>query len=98
RSQATMDRLGAGDDQLRPMNSRLSTTRLEKPHSLSYQATTFTCLPATRVSAASNIDDADWPVMSDETTGSVSYSRMPLSSPSAVFLWASSALFMVIGR
>src|SRR4051812_30409870 len=51
-------------------NSRVSTTRLEKPHSLSYQATTFTCRPSTRVSSESKMDDAGLPVMSDDTSGS----------------------------
>ena len=61
----------------------MSITRFEKPHSLSYQATTLTCLPSTRVSAASKIDEAGLPVMSDETSGSSEYSRMPASGPSA---------------
>ncbi|SII01402.1 Uncharacterised protein [Mycobacteroides abscessus subsp. abscessus] len=54
------------------MSSRLSTTRLEKPHSLSYQATTLTLRPSTRVSSASKIDEAGCPTMSEETTGSSS--------------------------
>ena len=61
----------------------MSTTRFEKPHSLSYQATTFTLRPSTRVSAESKIDDAGSPVMSEETSASSEYSRMPASGPAA---------------
>ena len=37
----------------------VSNIRFEKPHSLSYQDTTFTKLPITRVSNESTVDDAE---------------------------------------
>ena len=47
-----------------------STTRLEYPHSLSYQARVFTRLaPSTSVAPASNILEWGLPIMSEETTG-----------------------------
>src|SRR5579871_1257568 len=55
--------------------------RLEKPHSLSYQEHTFTRVPsATRVRVSSKIELAGLWLKSDETRGSVLYSRMPLRS------------------
>src|SRR5699024_10579092 len=62
---------------------RVSTTRWEKPHSLSYQATTFTCRPSARVSSESNTADAGFPVMSLETSGASLYSSTPAIGPSA---------------
>src|SRR5207344_2058373 len=61
--------------------------RLENPHSLSYQAHTLTSVPsATLVSEASKIELAGWWLKSDETSGSLLYSRMPLrSEPAACF-------------
>ena len=48
-----------------------STSRLEYPHSLSYQATTLTSVPSiTLVSPESKIDENGEPTMSLETIGS----------------------------
>ena len=49
----------------------VSSIRLEKPHSLSYQLDTFTRRPATLVSVASNVDDAGSWLKSLETSGAV---------------------------
>src|SRR6202008_1966694 len=63
-----------------------SSMRLEKPHSLSYQLATFTSVPPeTLVSNESTIELAGWWLKSEDTSGSVVYSRMPLSAPSAAF-------------
>jgi len=48
----------------------VSTTRFEKPHSLSYHDATLTWRPMTFVSPASKIDEAGSPTMSVETIGS----------------------------
>lgn len=49
----------------------VSTMRLEKPHSLSYQLTTRTSLPSiTAVSRLSTVDEAGVCTMSAETIGS----------------------------
>ena len=50
--------------------SAVSSMRFEKPHSLSYQAQTFTRLPATLVRLASNTDEAGSWLKSMETRGS----------------------------
>jgi hypothetical protein len=55
--------------------------RLLKPHSLSYQADTFTSRPATLVSVASKVDDAGSWLKSDDTSGAWLYRRMPFSGP-----------------
>ena len=47
-----------------------STSRLEYPHSLSYQPMTFTTLPMAIVDSASNVHEAGEPTMSLETIGS----------------------------
>src|SRR6478672_13125733 len=59
--------------------------RFEKPHSLSYQDETLTSVPSgdTRVSVESKIELAGLWLKSDETSGSVLYSRTPFRSPSA---------------
>src|SRR2546430_14578716 len=57
--------------------------RLEKPHSLSYQAQTFTSVPsATRVSPASRMALAGWWLKSEDTSGSLEYSRRPFRAVS----------------
>src|SRR5258708_9393113 len=57
--------------------------RLEKPHSLSYQAQTFTSVPsATRVRPASRMALAELWLKSEDTSGSVVYSRRPFRSVS----------------
>ncbi|AWE54111.1 hypothetical protein DC008_33490 [Streptomyces nigra] len=75
--------LQSADAQRAASSSRVSITRWEKPHSLSYQATTLTWRPSTRVRAESKIDEAGLPVMSEDTSGSSEYSRTPASGPSA---------------
>ncbi len=45
--------------------------RLEKPHSLSYQASTFSSLPLALVWLASKIDDSGLWLKSLETSGNV---------------------------
>src|SRR5690625_397285 len=74
---------------------RLSPTRLvnrtrltEYPHSLSYQATTFTWSPITLVRPASKIDVWGLPMMSVETMSSSTYSNTPVIPPSAAALTA----------
>jgi len=58
------------------IRSRPSTTRFEKPHSLSYQASTLTRVPSsTLVESASKTLLAGLPITSDETMGSSQYSR-----------------------
>src|SRR5207247_2252335 len=55
--------------------------RLEKPHSLSYQAQTFTSVPsATRVRPASRMALAGWWLKSEDTSGSLAYSSRPFRS------------------
>ena len=49
----------------------VSSIRLEKPHSLSYQLETLTSRPDTLVSVASNVDDAGSWLKSIETSGPV---------------------------
>src|SRR5581483_5337562 len=51
-------------------SSTRSTSRLEYPHSLSYQPITLATLPMTIVDAASNVHDACDPTMSVDTIGS----------------------------
>jgi len=53
------------------MRAARSTRRQVYPHSLSYQPNTFTRLPAAWVSPESNTQEAGWPMMSRETSGSV---------------------------
>jgi hypothetical protein len=56
--------------------------RFEKPHSLSYQLTTRTSLPSsTAVSRLSTEELCGSPLKSIETSGSVTYCRMPTSGP-----------------
>ncbi len=50
---------------------QLSSMRLEKPHSLSYQASTFSSLPLDLVWLASKIDDSGLWLKSLETSGRV---------------------------
>src|SRR5204862_6961306 len=58
-----------------------SSLRLLKPHSLSYQEQTFTSVPFdTRVGVASNTLLATLWLKSEDTSGSLLYSRMPLRS------------------
>ncbi len=64
-------------------SSRVSMTRLENPHSLSYQPTTLMWRPSTRVRAESKTDEAGLPVMSEDTSSSSEYSRTPARGPSA---------------
>src|SRR6516165_7154684 len=65
-------------------NRTKSTQRLEYPHSLSYQDSTFTKSPSiTFVYGASTIDEYGLPLKSIETSSSCEYARMPLSGPSA---------------
>ena len=72
---------------LRRTRAATSSMRLEKPHSLSYQEVTLTSVPSeTRVRPASKIELAGLWLKSDDTSGSVLYSRMPLRSPSARLL------------
>ena len=61
----------------------MSTRRLAKPHSLSYQPSTFTVRPLTAVNGASKIVYAGLPTMSLETIGASLYARTSLSSPCA---------------
>ncbi|MCY1372282.1 hypothetical protein D9M69_594790 [compost metagenome] len=49
----------------------VSSMRLEKPHSLSYQAETLTSVPLTLVSVASKVDEAGLWLKSTETSGAV---------------------------
>jgi hypothetical protein len=51
--------------------STRSTSRLEYPHSLSYQPSTFTTLAIAIVASESNVQEAGEPTMSVETIGSV---------------------------
>src|SRR6202040_4034383 len=72
-----------------------STMRQLKPHSLSYQLTTFAHpSPSISVSGASTIDEWGSPLKSDETSSSWLTARMPRSSPlaassnAALMAWA----------
>src|SRR5258708_33376255 len=57
--------------------------RLEKPHSLSYQAQTFTSVPSdTRVRPASRMALAGLWVKSEDTSGARVYSSRPFKSVS----------------
>src|SRR5512139_1881956 len=59
----------------------VSSIRLLKPHSLSYQLDTFTRVPsATLVRVASKMLECGSWLKSTETSGAVLYARMPLSS------------------
>src|SRR5260370_2872757 len=58
-----------------------SRTRHEYPHSLSYQETTFTRLPTTRVDGASTIEESGLPLKSDDTSSPSSNPRYPFSGP-----------------
>src|SRR6266581_3186519 len=61
-----------------------STMRQLKPHSLSYQLTTFAQSPAsTAVDGASTIDECGSFLKSDETSSSWLTARIPRSSPLA---------------
>src|SRR5262249_43007903 len=66
------------------ISSKPSTTRFEKPHSLSYHASTLTSVPSsTEVESASSTLLAGLPMTSEQTMGSSQYSRMPFMGPSA---------------
>src|SRR5712671_1161270 len=73
--------------------------RLEKPHSLSYHEHTFTSVPSdTLVSEASKIELAGLWFKSEDTSGSVLYSRMPfrsalLASFTALFTSSTEVIF-----
>src|SRR5579863_9684486 len=59
-----------------------SRTRLEYPHSLSYQEITFTRLPPTTiVLGESTIEERESPLKSDDTSSSVSNPRYPFKGP-----------------
>src|SRR3990170_412277 len=60
-----------------------STSRFEKPHSLSYQPITLTMFPMAIVESASNTHECGSPTMSEETSGSSVYLRIPRRRPSA---------------
>src|SRR3954454_1309433 len=76
-----------------------SATRLEYPHSLSYQAMTLTIVPCmTRVSWLSKIAECGLRTMSLDTIGSSVYSRMPFSGPTAAALKASLTSSGVVSR
>src|SRR6266853_5673301 len=75
-----------------------SSIRLLKPHSLSYQEQTFTSVPFdTRVRVASNTLLAALWLKSEDTSGSMLYSRMPLRSVCDACLAASLTSFTVVG-
>src|SRR5882724_7294899 len=62
-----------------------SRTRQEYPHSLSYQAITFTQLPATTsVHLESTMEERESPRKSTETSSSVSYPKYPFSLPDSL--------------
>src|SRR5689334_9751060 len=72
--------------------------RLEKPHSLSYQAQTFTSVPSlTLVSEASKMELAGLWLKSDDTSGSLVYCRMPFRSPSEACFTALFTSSTVVG-
>src|SRR5438445_11194357 len=76
-----------------------SSIRLLNPHSLSYQEQTFTSVPFdTRVRVASNTLLATLWWKSEDTSGSLLYSRMPLTSVCDACLAASLTSFTVVGR
>jgi hypothetical protein len=56
------------------------------------------CRPSTRVRAESKIADAGLPVMSDDTSASSEYSRIPASGPSAATRYAVSTSSRVTSR
>src|SRR5262249_39966740 len=61
-----------------------STIRLLKPHSLSYQAISFTRLPSmTKVLVPSTLAECGLPLKSTDTVSSVLNSRMFFNGPSA---------------
>ncbi len=64
---------GVGADFYSALHSarQLSSMRLEKPHSLSYQASTLSSLPFALVWLASKIDDSGLWLKSLETSGKV---------------------------
>merc|ERR1719262_454149 len=69
------------------MNAQSSTRRLEYPHSLSYQDTSFTKLLFREIPALmSTTDEVFSPTKSVETTSSSTYPRMPFMAPSAAAL------------
>src|SRR5688572_5300668 len=75
-----------------------SSIRLEKPHSLSYHEDTLTSVPSeTRVRVESKIELAGLWLKSEETSGSVLYSRMPLRSPSQACFTARFTSSTVVG-
>jgi hypothetical protein len=65
------DRHGHRPGRVEATISTRSIVRWAQPHSLSYHPKTLTVLPTTRVSSLSNRHDADSPITSCETTGSV---------------------------
>src|ERR1700722_9820467 len=75
-----------------------SRTRLEYPHSLSYQEITFTRLPPTTiVLGESTIEERESPLKSDDTSSSVSYPRYPFNGPdSDAFLRAAFTSSLVV--
>merc|ERR1719421_241470 len=71
------------------MNAQSSTRRLEYPHSLSYQDTSFTKLLFSEMPALmSTTEEVFSPTKSVETTSSSTYPRMPFIGPSASALRA----------
>merc|ERR1719262_827788 len=65
------------------MNAQSSTRRLEYPHSLSYQDTSFTKLLFREIPALmSSTDEVFSPTKCVETTSSSTYPRMPFMGPS----------------
>src|SRR5690606_15659259 len=81
-----------------PITNPVSSIRFENPHSLSYQASTFTVLPITRVWPLSKMQEAGWWLKSTETRGRALMARMSLSSPWAAFAMAVLMAFAVTGR
>src|SRR5271167_4867910 len=66
-----------------------SRQRDEYPHSLSYQASTWTqFVPTTRVYGASTIEECGLPRKSIETSSSSTYCKMPFMGPPAAVLIA----------
>src|SRR5215510_1841799 len=77
----------------------VSSIRLAKPHSLSYQEQTFTSVPAeTFVSVASKIDEAGLWLKSIDTSWSVLYSRIPFRSVAAACLTAALTSSTLVAR
>src|SRR5258706_3616519 len=77
----------------------VSSIRLLKPHSLSYQEHTLTRVPSeTLVNVESNTDDAGLWLKSTETSGSLLYSSIPLSSADAACITALLTSSTVVAR